>query len=76
MCSKAICRAHRVVPRARTSSDVMAKSLCVANSDCDGWGKLDGTCDACSTPTASRLTCVSCGLNTTVNDYLVSKEAW
>lgn len=46
------------------------------NSDCVGWGKLDGACDACSTPTASRLTCVSCGLNTTVNDYLVSKEAW
>ena len=46
------------------------------NSDCDGWGELDGICEACSTPTASRLTCVSCGLNTTVNDYLVNQEAW
>ncbi|MGB2018450.1 MAG: hypothetical protein ACPHX2_07895 [Candidatus Poseidoniaceae archaeon] len=46
------------------------------NADCDGWGELDGACEACSTPTPSRLTCVSCGLNTTVNDYLVNKEAW
>ena len=46
------------------------------NPDCDGWGDLDGTCDSCSTATPSRLTCVACGLNTTVMDYLVSKEAW
>lgn len=46
------------------------------STDCSGWGKFDGACDACSTPTTSRLTCVSCGLNTTVTDYLVSKEAW
>jgi len=46
------------------------------SADCEGWGELDGTCDACSTPTPSRLTCVACGLNTTVIDYLVSKEAW
>jgi hypothetical protein len=45
--------------------------------DClQAWSELDGTCEVCSNPTPTRLTCVACGLNTTVNDYLVSKEAW
>lgn len=43
---------------------------------CDGWGPTGTACASCERPLPSRLTCVGCGVNTPIAEFMGSKEVW
>ncbi len=59
----------------RTSAEGSVEQRCLA-SGCKGWGPTGTSCTFCERPLPSRLTCVGCGINTPIAEFLSGSEVW
>lgn len=59
----------------RTSANGSVEQRCLA-SGCKGWGPTGTSCTFCERPLPSRLTCVGCGINTPIAEFLSGPEVW